>query len=118
MEHNKAIITGTIQQISETRVFESGFSKREVVINTGTEYPQSIPVNFFKDKCSVLDNYIEGQSVEISVDIRGREYMERFYIDLIGWKITEIKEETIQHPEATDNNPGELDLKSEDGLPF
>ncbi len=126
MEHNKAIIKGTIEKIGETQTFESGFQKRELVVNTGTEYPQSIPMQFFKANCEILDNYGEGQAVEVNVDIRGRKYLERYYIDLIAWKISATEEKEVQHPEPeviatppVPTKPGELDFEDQkDDLPF
>ena len=38
-------IKGTIEAIFETKEFKSGFKKREFVINTGGDYPQSVKNN-------------------------------------------------------------------------
>ena len=51
------------------------FRKREVVLTDGaTEYPQYIPFTFVQDKCSLADQLIEGQEVEFSFSLKGREW--------------------------------------------
>lgn len=86
-------ITGTIKSIGETETFgNNGFQKRELVITTNDQYPQTLPVEFAKDKTALLDNLQEGQSVTVNVNLRGREWVSpqgevKHFISLQGWKI-------------------------------
>lgn len=80
--------TGAIRHIHDTQTFASGFAKREFVIETGEDkYPQLIKFELVKDKCSHLDKLVLGDVVEVSFDIRGSEYKERFYVNLVAWKV-------------------------------
>lgn len=42
---------------------------------TEEQYPQYIPFDFVQEKCVLLDNFQEGQTVRISFNIRGREWV-------------------------------------------
>jgi len=86
-------IQGTIIKIGDTEVVgQKGFKKRQIVIKTDAQYPQTIPVDFTQDKCSWLDKYLINQFVSISVNIQGNEWQGKYYVGLQGWK--------IQHSEA------------------
>jgi len=77
-----------IKLISDTQNFPSGFSKREFVVTTGDgKYPQDLKFEVVKDKCEILDNYKEGQEVQVNFDIRGNEYNGKYYVNLSCWKI-------------------------------
>ena len=71
---------------SET-VGSNGFEKRLIVVETDEQYPQKVPVDFVQSKCVLLDNFIVGESVKISVNVRGNEYNGKYYVSLQGWKI-------------------------------
>ena len=46
-------LEGTIKQIGQAQTF-GNFTKREVVITTDEQYPQTILIEFHKDKCELL----------------------------------------------------------------
>ena len=82
-------LTGKIKLIGEAKTFDSGLTKREmVVIVEDGRYPQEISLEFVQDKVSLLDNLQPGQEVTVTFDIRGREYNGRYFNNLQGWKIT------------------------------
>ena len=81
-------LTGKIKLIQEAKTFDSGFTKREmVVIVEDGKYPQEINIEFVQDKVSLLDSLQPGQAVKVTFDIRGREYNGRYFNNLQGWKI-------------------------------
>ncbi|MEE4190610.1 MAG: DUF3127 domain-containing protein [Halieaceae bacterium] len=81
-------LTGKIKLIQEPKTFDSGFTKREmVVIVDDGRYPQEINLEFVQDKVSLLDSLQPGQTVTVSFDIRGREYNGRYFNNLQGWKV-------------------------------
>ena len=80
--------TGTIKLISETQTFPSGFSKREFVVTTKHDkYPQDLKFEVVKDKCALLDDFSDGQDVQVNFDIRGNEYNGKYYVNLSCWKL-------------------------------
>jgi len=87
-------IQGQIILIGETETFGAkGFKKRQIVIKTDAQYPQSIPVDFTQDKCVILDKYEVGQYAKISINIRGTEWQGKYYVNLDGWKIEKGEKE-------------------------
>lgn len=82
-------VTGKIIHIGETETFGSAgtFKKRLVVVETNEQYPQKIPVDFVQDKTTMLDAFMIGSDVVVSVNVRGNEYNGKYYVSLNGWKI-------------------------------
>lgn len=119
-------INGTIIEIFETQTFESGFTKREFVIETPGEYPQQIKFEVLKDKCELLDKYKIGQNVDVTFDIKGREYNGRYFNNLIAWKVfsnDKVEAVTKGHPATQEpveyKGSAPMDNGSEQGdLPF
>jgi Domain of unknown function (DUF3127) len=71
---NKSIeITGTVETVLDRQEFSSGFAKRVLVVNTGGEYPQMVPVEFTKAKTDLLTGL--------------REYQGKYYAGFQGWKL-------------------------------
>jgi hypothetical protein len=94
-------LTGKIKLIQEAMTFDSGFTKREmVVIVEDGRYPQEINLEFVQDKVALLDSLQVGQEVTVTFDIRGREYNGRYFNNLQGWKIATTGAETALTPEA------------------
>ena len=84
-------LTGKIKLIQQAQTFDSGFTKREmVVIVEDGKYPQEINLEFVQDKVSLLDNLQVGQEVTVTFDIRGREYNGRYFNNLQGWKLVAL----------------------------
>ena len=89
-------VTGKIKVIGQTATFgSSGFKKRELVVTTEEQYPQTIMIEFVQDKCSVLDKYQVGNSVKIGVNLRGREWTNpqgevKYFNSIQGWRIEKV----------------------------
>ena len=82
--------------VGQTQTFGSnGFRKREVVVNTEEQYPQSIMIEFVQDKCDLLNSYQVGQDVKISINLRGREWVNpqgetKYFNSIQGWRIENL----------------------------
>ncbi|MEZ4809550.1 MAG: DUF3127 domain-containing protein [Allomuricauda sp.] len=92
-------VQGRIKMIDETKTFGSnGFRKRELVVTTEEQYPQYILVEFVQDKCDLLDNYQVGQLVKVSINLRGREWVNpqgetKYFNSIQGWRIENMEAE-------------------------
>ncbi len=100
------IIEGQIHKVGETETFNSGFQKRELVIDTGGDYPKKIPVQFTKDKCSFLDKLAPGFVVKVECFVNGNEWKGRFFVSLQAYKIEIIEGSPIKTEESTRNPQG------------
>ncbi len=108
-------LTGKIKLIQEPKTFDSGFSKREMVVTVEDgKYPQDINLEFVQDKAALLDGLQPGQEVTVSFDIRGREYNGRYFNNLQGWKVVPAAAEAAASSEdpyfPTPSDFGEDDI--------
>ncbi len=123
-------IQGRIKLIDETKTYgNNGFRKREVVITTEEQYPQHILIEFVQDKTDLLNNFSEGQPVKISINLRGREWVNpqgetKYFNSIQGWRIEALQseqgaDEMPPMPPIEAFDPAD-DLKEEDhdDLPF
>ena len=120
-------LTGIIKTIMPTVQVSEKFSKREFVItdNSNSDYPQYICFQFTKDKCEVLDGFDLGEEVEVSFNLRGREWTSpqgevKYFNTLEAWKIKSLVESKpqaeVQQAVVTNNSAGTMGGK--DDLPF
>lgn len=93
-------LEGTLKIINDTQTFDSGFTKREVILTTNEQYPQDIPVEFIKDKTSLLDMFKVGDSVKISINLRGSQWKERYFLSAVGWRIDKAGQAAPQEAPA------------------
>lgn len=86
-------ITGKIKFIDTIKeVGNSGFKKRDLVITVEDQFPQHIQIQFVQDKCDLLNGFSIGDNVNVSINLRGREWVntqgEKVYFNTIqGWRI-------------------------------
>jgi len=112
-------ITGRIKTINDTQtVGKNNFQIRNMVLVTNDQYPQTLLIQFMKDKVNLLDNYTEGSFVKTSINLRGREWENdkgeiKVFNTIEGWKI----EDDVEQVTAQDQNP-DRDLDSKTDLPF
>jgi len=110
-------LTGKIKLIQEPKTFNSGFTKREmVVIVEDGKYPQEINLEFVQDKVALLDALQPGQEVTVTFDIRGREYNGRYFNNLQGWKVVIVGDEA-KVASGDSHYPTPSDFGDED-IPF
>lgn len=91
-------VIGKIKLINETQTFGSnGFRKREMVVTTDEQYPQMILIEFIQDKVDLLNNYSVGQDVKVSINLRGREWINpegvaKYFNSIQGWRIENLSQ--------------------------
>jgi|TARA_R110000824_G_scaffold112560_3_gene261849 hypothetical protein len=87
------VVIGLIKLIGETQeIGSNGFKKRELVVTTAEDYPQMLSIDFTQDKTGLLDSFAVGQAVKVSINLRGREWINpqgeaKYFNSLNGWKI-------------------------------
>ena len=114
-------ITGTLKVKKDLQQITDKFAKREFVVEVmdNPQYPQLVILQFVNDKCSLLDNYQIGDSVEVEFNLRGREWISpqgetKYFNTLDAWKI--FKHGGQQQPTPSNANTG-MPVAEED-LPF
>lgn len=95
-------VSGRIKMIDETKAFgANGFRKREMVVTTDEQYPQHIMIEFTQDKCDLLNNYHVGEPVKVSINLRGREWVNpqgetKYFNSIQGWRIERAQTDAPQ----------------------
>lgn len=89
-------VVGKVRMVDSVKeVGSNGFKKRDIVVTTEEQYPQHISIQFVQDKTSLLDNFKAGDDVKVSINLRGREWVnpqgETVYFNTIqGWRIEKL----------------------------
>lgn len=88
----KVKVVGAEQQVSPT------FRKRELVVTTDEQYPQSIMIEFVQDKSDLLNNIAVGENIKVSINLGGREWVNpqgetKYFNSIKGWRIEKIQSE-------------------------
>lgn len=100
----------------------NSFRTREFVIETmDGAYPNYIKFQSVQDKCDLLNQFQEGESIKVSFDLRGRQWQEKYFTNLNAWRI-EKSSNTSANPTAPsgsgsfDNTPSSFPTSSSSGL--
>jgi hypothetical protein len=89
-------ITGTIKVMNPTVQVSEKFSKREFVLTENTsQYPQDVLFQAVQDRCALLDTINVGEQVEVSFNLRGREWTSpqgdvKYFNSLDAWRIEKV----------------------------
>ena len=122
-------VQGKIKMIDETKTYGSnGFRKRELVVTTEEQYPQHIMIEFVQDKTDLLNNFQVGQNVKVSINLRGREWVNpqgetKYFNSIQGWRIENMEQAASPDmppmPPADAFEPAtDFNTKDHDDLPF
>lgn len=121
-------VTGRIKKIFEEQSFASGFRKKEIVVTTAEQYPQDILIEFTQDKIDLLNSFSPGDEVKISINLRGREWINpegvaKYFNSVSGWRIERMgaaEQPPVNHPpiETTADYGNATESNAEDDLPF
>ncbi len=124
-------VQGKVKMVGETQTFGSnGFRKREIVVTTEEQYPQHILVEFIQDKCDLLNSFQVGHDVKISINLRGREWVNpqgetKYFNSIQGWRIESLQPAAAAPSDIPPTPPADAfepanDLSEEDhdDLPF
>ena len=118
-------LTGTLKVAKETQVINDKFSKREFVITDESQYPQDVLFQVTQDKCALLDNLQLGQKLDVSFNLRGREWISpsgetKYFNTLEAWRLERLdgNGESIKEKARPDQMKAHAPNEEEDDLPF
>lgn len=125
-------IKAKIEKIFPTQQIKDTFRKREFVVEyaDNPQYPEVIKFECIQDKCDQLDQFAEGQMVNVSFNLKGRKWTDpkgevKYFNSLQAWRITpESQNEPAPitggeaPPPAATDEPDWLSSDDSDDLPF
>ena len=128
IKQTKMEVTGRIKVINPEQQVSASFKKRELVVTTDEQYPQSIMIEFTQDKTDLLSNYKVGEQVKVSINLGGREWVNpqgetKYFNSIKGWRIERLQSDapaqSAPMPAAEAFQPASSYKEEEhDDLPF
>lgn len=88
-------VIGKIKVINPTQEVSASFKKRELVVTTEEQYPQHILIEFTQARVDDLNSYQVGEPVKVSINLRGREWVNpqgetKYFNSIQGWRIEKM----------------------------
>ena len=99
-------VQGSIKGIGEVQEISATFKKRELVVSTDEQYPQTLSIEFIQDKTDLLNKFEIGQNVKVGINLRGREWENpqtkeiKYFNSIQGWRI-----ELLENSNSDDDLP-------------
>lgn len=99
-------VQGSIKVIGEVQEISAKFKKRELVVSTDEQYPQTLSIEFIQDKTDLLNKFEIGQNVKVGINLRGREWENpqtkeiKYFNSIQGWRI-----ELLENSSSDDDLP-------------
>ena len=78
---------GILHKVFDTENKTATFQAREFVIEVDGTYPQFVKFQLTQDRCALIDNYNENDSIRVHFDLRGREWQGKYSTNLNAWRI-------------------------------
>lgn len=94
-------LQGKVHHLGEEQQVTASYNKRELVIKTDEQYPQFILIEFGQGKCNeYLDKLKSNDEVKVSINIRGREWINpqgetKYFNSIQGWKVEKLSESPV-----------------------
>jgi hypothetical protein len=126
-------LQGIVKVVNPTVQVSEKFAKREfVVTDNASMYPQDIMFQLTQDKCSLADGIQVNDQIEVSFNLRGREWTSpqgevKYFNTLEAWRLDKVGSNgggiPASGPSAMNLNPvsATTEMTSEnagDDLPF
>jgi hypothetical protein len=99
--------TGKIAKIFDAEQKSASFQAREFVIEVSDgQYPQMVKFQLVQDKTGLVDDYAEGDDVDVEFDLRGREWNGKYFTNLQAWRISRAGQSPEEDGRGQDGDAG------------
>lgn len=124
-------LQGTVKVVYPTVQVSEKFAKREFVLtDSSSMYPQDIMFQLTQDKCALLDGIQPNDQLEVSFNLRGREWTNpqgevKYFNSLEAWRLDKVgagmpgAAPSAMNLDPVSSTPTPLTVeKEDDDLPF
>lgn len=116
-------LSGIIKIIHSEVIISETFKKREFVLNDNSQYPQFITFQLKKENCDLINDFKEGDEIEVSFNLRGKEWITptgetKYFNTFEAWRIIKIGENTDLTLNKTISDSINIEPEDDDVLPF
>jgi hypothetical protein len=87
-------VTGILKVKFDAKQVSDKFKSREFVLTTDASgsYPQQVILQLTQDKCSLIDNFNNGDELKVQCNLRGREWKSpqgeiKYFNTIEAWKV-------------------------------
>ncbi|WP_159479816.1 DUF3127 domain-containing protein [Chryseobacterium sp. 18068] len=93
MANQEIQIKGTVISKSEKANVGQSYESQSIVVVTEGEYPQYYPIEMQKNTFTYLDTIEEGDSVELSANVKGKKWQnsegnDKYFVNITGFRIS------------------------------
>jgi len=88
-------LQGIVHEVGNTEQVSDKLRKRELIIEyaENPQYPEFIKIEAINDRCDLLDNVRQGESVSVDFNLKGRPWTDKtgkktYFNSLQLWKIS------------------------------
>ncbi len=119
-------LEGKLVAVFEKQQVTDSFAKREFVVETDDQYPQTIKFELTQNKCDAIDDYKVGDDINVHFNVRGRKWHNAkknedvYFVTLNAWRL-EAKSSNqtgSDNPPPSENDIPPVDDGMADDLPF
>jgi single-strand DNA-binding protein len=96
-------VAGKLHKKFDTENKTDTFQAREFVIEVEGNYPQFVKFQLVQDRCALVDNFEEGDMINVHFDLRGREWNGKYFTNLNAWRVE--RHVAAPSPEVADAPP-------------
>ena len=102
---NRPELRGKVIEIMDPQTYPSGFTKRDIAIDTGFKFSNPVKISFKKDMARHLDGVAVGDAVIIPFAVDGRIWDgpngRMYFVDITGLGLTKVTAGGASAPAAT-----------------
>lgn len=116
-------VIGTLKAKFETQKVSDRFQKREFILTTeaNTPYPQHVSFQVTQDKCSILDQYNNGEELKVQFNLRGREWNGpqgvKYFNTLEAWRIERVSGSNAGGAQSSQSNASSSNTMNNSSAP-
>lgn len=106
-------VTGKIEYIGQPVQKTPTFSTCELWVTTDEQYPQTLNIQFVNDKINLLSNLQLGQSVAVSINLRGNKFQDqqtgtwKCFNTIQGWRIEPQQQSAVDQYQQQNQGYGQ-----------
>jgi hypothetical protein len=89
-------MNGSIKSIGETQKFGDKFQKREFVVETDEQYPETLKLEFTNEQVDALDSFSVGEVITVAFIPKGNEYQGKHYVQLRAIAISGVADKFVE----------------------
>tara|TARA_R110000772_G_scaffold91005_2_gene187478 strand:- start:448 stop:765 length:318 start_codon:yes stop_codon:yes gene_type:complete len=81
------------------------WQKQSILIEQNSEFNKEVVISFFGDKVQKLKDVIEGDVIDVMINLSSREYNGKYYHNIDGYWLSKVSNGVVKPTENEDDLP-------------